>query len=230
MRSTRSSLAIIMLVKRLTQQFQKEFRLIKGAVDLIHHPPVLTFDDQIIRFLEEQYQSASCIVEFGSGGSTRLAAQLGGKTLRSIETDRLWAYCLNKSLRKNYPGQDVEVLRGDIGWTKEWGHPRRLKESNLQKYKNYCHLPWTQNPSIDPDLILIDGRFRVACFLVALKSIRKKTRIVFDDYGDRKWYHVVERIVSPPKMIGRMAVFDVDPSNDSAEIDQMLKRYYRIPK
>ena len=43
-----------------------------------------------------------------------------------------------------------------------------------------------------PNLVLVDGRFRVLCFLVSIKHCDEKTKIIFDDYVNRKYYHIVE--------------------------------------
>ena len=32
------------------------------------------------------------------------------------------------------------------------------------------------------DCVLVDGRFRVCCFLTSLKNAEQGTRIIFDDY------------------------------------------------
>ena len=48
-----------------------------------------------------------------------------------------------------------------------------------------------------PDLILIDGRYRVLCALQIYKFIEKNklfnTKIIFDDYKNRKQYHIVSK-------------------------------------
>lgn len=41
------------------------------------------------------------------------------------------------------------------------------------------------------DLILIDGRFRVACCLHCYNIIDKNTCIIFDDFLNRPEYHIV---------------------------------------
>jgi hypothetical protein len=41
------------------------------------------------------------------------------------------------------------------------------------------------------DLILIDGRFRVACCLKSFSLISDNCLIIFDDFLNRKQYHIV---------------------------------------
>lgn len=62
--------------------------------------------------------------------------------------------------------------------------------------------------------LLIDGRFRVACFVSALVRIQKPTLILFDDYKERSEYHIVERILKPTQLVGRMAIFHAVPNID----------------
>ena len=95
----------------------------------------------------------------------------------------------------------------DIGPTAEWGNPTdRTCSAQWPAYpstvwKRYCD---TQEY---PDLILIDGRFRVACFLTTLIMARSGNTILFDDYYDRPHYHLVEKYLVPVSRAGRMAEF-----------------------
>jgi hypothetical protein len=61
---------------------------------------------------------------------------------------------------------------------------------------------------------MIDGRFRVACFLTSLIYAQPQTVILFDDYEDRPVYHVVEKHLKPVLMAGRMAKFIVPDGVD----------------
>jgi hypothetical protein len=46
------------------------------------------------------------------------------------------------------------------------------------------HSPWRRG-AVKPDLVLIDGRFRLACFLHPLLAAAPGTPILFDDYTNR---------------------------------------------
>jgi len=43
------------------------------------------------------------------------------------------------------------------------------------------------------DIILIDGRFRVACGLDIFSKIRNNTLVFIHDYNNRKKYHILEK-------------------------------------
>jgi hypothetical protein len=68
-----------------------------------------------------------------------------------------------------------------------------------------------------PDLILIDGRFHIACFLASILLAKPGTIILFDDYFDRPNYHVVEKYIKPSAKAGRMAEFILNASFNHSE-------------
>ena len=80
-----------------------------------------------------------------------------------------------------------------------------------------------------PDLILIDGRFRIACCLNILKHIQKKSLkvlILLDDYEKRKSYKILNKFFKI-KSIGRMAVLKALKKRVS---DKTLNEYLYDPR
>jgi hypothetical protein len=113
----------------------------------------------------------------------------------------------------------------DIGETGSWGNP--VDESGIHNYWSYPSVVWEliADQDNDPDLILIDGRFRVACFLTSLLHARASTTIIFDDFYDRDHYHLVQRFLEPTQRVGRAAIFRTGPplKVDAEYISQLLK-------
>ena len=188
----------------------------QSDVDKLAKPKFpMTFPKEVADFLRKTYREATGIVEYGSGGSTLHAARLG-KPFISIESDRKWTDEIQKTVagigRRH---QYSNVCWIDIGKTKEWGFP-----VDTQHHKNYWKYPlsaWTENTDFTPDVVLIDGRMRKACFCAALAMTKKPIRVLFDDYRKRTIYHEVECLIKPTSLIGRMAVFDVKPGLVSVE-------------
>lgn len=171
----------------------------------------MTFTGQCMEYVQHSYARSNLIVEYGSGGSTCYAAEVG-KSVIAVESSIHWLMELVSSCaERGFPGQIVP-LWVDIGPTKEWGHPvDRSKSTDWQKYATS---PWVycDEHDLSPDVVLIDGRFRVACFLATCLAIRKKTEILFDDFMGRQYYQSVLNIVPVTRHIeNRMAVFDVEP-------------------
>jgi len=55
------------------------------------------------------------------------------------------------------------ILHGDIGDTGQWGYPKT--KASVEHWHRYIALPWAEYARRNefPDLVCIDGRFRVAC-------------------------------------------------------------------
>jgi len=83
-----------------------------------------------------------------------------------------------------------------------------------------------EKAGLSPDLILVDGRFRVACFLASLLRGTPGTPILFDDYvGREERYAHVERYVKPSQPLGRTMLFEVPDGLDKGKIAMDLARF-----
>ena len=175
------------------------------------HPvePTLTMPPQEADLLRERYAATDVILEYGSGGSTVLAASLPGRVVQSVESDAAWAQSLGRWFDANPPLREVRLHHADIGPTRRWGQPEG--QASWASFHAYPLGVWDREDFIHPDLVLIDGRFRAACFLATLFRIERPVTVLWDDYEGRPAYHEVERYARPSRMCGRMAVFDLVP-------------------
>ncbi|NAW77309.1 hypothetical protein CAG60_00210 [Vibrio sp. V33_P6A3T137] len=171
----------------------------------------LTFTPDCIEYVKKAYANHKVILEYGSGGSTLYAAEQGC-TVVTTETDPKWLVELMGAYQEQkLPGTIIPIY-ADIGSTKAWGRP--VDDSQFKLWPDYPQRAWRylQEHKLHPDLILIDGRFRVASFLTACVNIRKPTLVLFDDYVERDYYHIVEALFQPVEIIDdRMAVFEIKP-------------------
>jgi hypothetical protein len=166
----------------------------------------LTLPEAEAAFLRQHYTAGRTILEYGSGGSTVLAAKAGCHVI-SVESDRVWAGRLAEHLA---PISDkARVHHADIGPTGAWGVPRRVNE--FGKFHSYALSVWDRPDFQDPDLVLIDGRFRASCLVAVLLRAKRPTTVLFDDYLRRRYYHGVEKLARKEEVIGRMARFTVTP-------------------
>ena len=127
--------------------------------------------------------------EFGSGGSTYQSLMRNNiRCVYSVESDIEWYKKVNaniKSNKLNYILVDLKCKPND------WGNPGiTSKPSDWIKYSDsLCTLNNNERSVID--LILIDGRFRVACCLKCFDVINNNCLIMFDDFLNRPQYHIV---------------------------------------
>ncbi len=174
--------------------------------------PELTLPEAEADALRAAYAGASAILEYGSGGSTVMAAEMPGKSIWTVESDPAWATMMRGWFDANppAPGTMVDVIWSDIGPTKEWGHP--VDDSEWKRFARYPLDVWDMDGFVPPDVVLVDGRFRPGCALATAFRTPHPVTLFVDDYVSRVQNHVIETFIGPPvAIIGRMARFEVAP-------------------
>ncbi len=191
--------------------------------------PVLTMPEDAQNVLRENYEAASVILEYGSGGSTVLASEMQNKTVFSVESDRSWTRKMRRWFRENPPntGTEVNISWVDIGDTKKWGFPANQDKSG--RYPRYPLSIWQSEGFKHPDVVLVDGRFRVGCALATAFNITRPVTLLFDDYGDRPRMQAAEEFLDAPELVGRMAIFRIEPMQIPADRLIRVIRLLTVP-
>jgi hypothetical protein len=188
--------------------------------------PEITFPPEETEALREAYAAARVILEYGSGGSTVLAASLPGKRVFSVESDADWALRLQTRLDGDDLPSAATVHHVDIGPTGAWGRP--TGPDAWERFWRYPASVWDASWFRHPDVVLIDGRLRTACFMTVLFRITRPVTILFDDYVTRPDYHGVADFRAPSQSIGRMALFHARPGLvDGANLSQFMDLFNR---
>ena len=138
--------------------------------------------------------------EYGSGSSSLLANKLK-KNFISIESDfKFYNYM-------RYKKKLHSIKYYNIGPTLNYSYPLFIFKKKIINYVSSFNFCMKQKKSLD--LILIDGRFRIACCLNLLNFrkdlLRNKTKIILDDYFNREHYQILN-LYFKIKKIGRFAV------------------------
>jgi hypothetical protein len=178
------------------------------------------FDSESLSYFMERLSRASEYLEFGSGGSTVEAAKRN-KRFTTIESDGEFLSAVREKIGHN-AGRLIHI---NIGRTGEWGAPisKRNTPWNRWRWARYARAPWDGQRW--PDLILIDGRFRVHCALYAIRQLYGRDfEILFDDYTGRPFYHEVEQFAELKYFRGRMACFG-PKSVDLKAIEKAIRLY-----
>lgn len=114
---------------------------------------------------------ASRVCEFGSGASTAFALNSGIKRIVSVESDASWLGALKSDPTIDQAVADgtLHLLHADIGPVERWGFP--IDRGNKARWLAYPEAPWPVWTNLNemPDLVLVDGRFRIACCLRSLQ-------------------------------------------------------------
>lgn len=170
---------------------------------------------------KQNVQSAQVIGEYGIGSSTVWAINNSQAEIVAVEDSAEWASKVQKYVDFSTRLHLNLIDRGPLG---PWGRPESYSKRN--EFERYIFGIWGQ-PLI-PDVVLVDGRFRVACFLASILSVTKTTKIFFDDYVDRDYYHVVEEIIPPIGFCGRQAIFEVGQLVSRQKAEELLISFIHV--
>lgn len=133
--------------------------------------------DNELQLLLKTAERCNLYFEFGCGGSTVEVAKNTEASIYSIDSSKEWLEKVDQEIggRKNTTCKHI-----NIGPLKEWGHPADESHKNL--WPNYSNA--LIDSRLKPEIILVDGRFRVACILKSIKySLDNKldTKIILHD-------------------------------------------------
>ena len=168
---------------------------------------------------------ATSYFEFGSGGSTVWAIQ-AGLTVKGVESDARWVDALKDKL-----GERCQVESVDIGPTGAWGYPVSMEHS--ENFQNYSRA--IQGHDLPFDLILVDGRFRVACTIAAIQHVLdhhqnpESAEILIHDFWDRPQYHAVLEFLDPVEKAETAGLFRIKPSLERQTLESTWAKYASQP-
>ena len=166
-------------------------------------------------------QDRSAIVEFGCGGSTLQTLKYSKAILYSVESDSDWIERLLKRgrIRRAVRNRRLQFHHADLGPVRKFGYP--VFSPTSEQAARYHSLIWAKVEGATIDLVLIDGRFRVACAIEALRHC-PKAAIVIHDFWNRPEYHPLLPALSCLDRADSMGVFSGRPVSP-----ELLDRLFR---
>lgn len=189
-----------------------------------------------IQLLNETLSQADAYLEFGIGGSTTFAAKHRNlQCLKCIESSEDWIQLVSEqpSVSNAIAEGRLELVFVDIGSTKSLSYPRNQK--HISSWPNYSGQTFGScGIQAKRRVVLVDGRFRVACFLKMLTSISSMgwsvsaTQLLIHDY-ERSSYHVVEEFADVIETRGRLALFQMKRDANVTALKDMALQYELDP-
>lgn len=163
-----------------------------------------------IERLKAELVGCRTYLEFGCGGSTVLAAQSPAARVVSVDNQREWVErCLAEpSVADRVRAGTATVRFVDTGPTGRWGKP--ADDSARDRWEDYSAGIWA---SLDPppDVVLLDGRWRLACGLQALAHCDDDARILVHDWLGRKTYRRLLKHAELVDLVDTLAVLRPRP-------------------
>ena len=188
-------------------------------------------DKKTGEFLQQKILNSKKFLEFGTGKTTIFASNK--KIIHySIESDRSFYFYMKK---RNIKG----ILFYSLGFVKFYSYPlfdsKLFKKFYKIKAKVYASkiFDLLNDELFFPDLILVDGRFRVLCMLnifLYLKSNKlNKTCVILDDFKDREYYNEINSFFTV-SLNGRLGVCYIKDSVSVDNINILIEKYSMDPR
>ena len=165
-------------------------------------------DAVALAYFESEIRNTDTYIEYGCGGSTVRAIELGVKNVIVAESDPFWVNkvkAVAEPILKSDQSLYIEYI--NFGCVEKWGTPTKvIKEKALA----YVETVWDKAEQLYlvPNAVLIDGWFRVsaACETAIRGSLN--TKVMFDD-AFRKEYAPFRKVVADYEIKGRILTFDL---------------------
>ena len=181
-----------------------------------------------VKMFYRYLDNSTVYFEYGSGGSTYQAnLKPNIQKIYTVESDKTWMDKLNSVITNN---SKITYIYNEMGTKPHtWGYTSgRCLKTDLINYSEHM-----RNLSIEErskiDLVMIDGRFRVACCLKCFDIINDECYIIFDDFLNRKNYHVVLDYYDIIEKTEDKRMVVLRKKNNVSIPDELIKKYELIP-
>eukprot|EP01039_Chlorochromonas_danica_P005638 gene5638-6218_t len=174
--------------------------------------------------LYRQLKEAKLYFEFGCGGSTILACEsFPNLQIRSVDSSSEWinmvqnSSCISKAVSDNR----IHMTWIDFGKLELWGYPAtEAKKHNWPLYSETI-----KSAGADADFVLVDGRFRISCFLkTLLYNYSPSLKIGIHDFFPRAdVYGSVLKFADPYDCIDSFLIFKPKADINKDELLQEIQ-------
>jgi hypothetical protein len=137
--------------------------------------------------------------EWGCGTSTAIAARRVSGSVTSVDSSADWIARVRRGIEA--PRVPVRFVHFDIGAVGAFGYP--IDKGARARWLNYSHP--LRHVTKQPDLVLVDGRFRVACALRSLWAW--KLPVLVHDYANRPHYAAIGECANEIARAERLSLF-----------------------
>ncbi|MDP2904347.1 MAG: hypothetical protein Q8N96_14775 [Methylovulum sp.] len=189
----------------------------------------MTMTTDELDILHTHINASTRFLEFGAGASTLYAASVPGiKQIDSVESSESY---INENL-KHHPAISDALSAGkllfhviDIGKTSLWGYPTGFCKKH--QWPNYSLSIFSRKS--EHDLVLIDGRFRVACTLNCILNTPSNCKIIIHDFWNRSDYHIVLPFLETKAKADTLGLFAKKEGIDHRKIKSLIEKYQYKP-
>jgi hypothetical protein len=146
--------------------------------------------------------------EYGCGGSTLLACIAGPTDLKihSIDSSKEWVNKMlsNKCIKDSHDSGRLSIQFCNLGAVGIYGIPIDFNETAKNTWHTYSESIYFVKEKVD--LVLVDGRFRLACMLQAMINMPDAV-ILFHDFMERTHHNLYTAILDVVDIIENVETF-----------------------
>lgn len=183
-----------------------------------------------LALLQSAMRKSENYLEFGAGNSTCMAIKtINIRNITVVESDSVFwndQMLTMPSVEKAYEAKRLKFILVDIGVTTHWGYPVNTTCINQWAMYHSCAFQ-TDAPY---DLILVDGRFRVACILHACLSCTEGAQILIHDFFNRPVYWVVRPFLKLEEQVDTMGLFSIKKTGNRDLLKEYISIYEHTPE
>lgn len=195
----------------------------------IFYPFVMSKDEKVI--FDEAIKESRHYLEFGLGGSSLRALQKSKAKIYTVESSPDWINHMRQYFIVRYfENKRLYIFLVNIGPTQHWGYPESYNDQNLFEAYSSSIFESIDRKSID--LVLVDGRFRVACTLKIILSCHENNnlRILIHDFWNREQYHIVLKYLDTVNKADTLGVFTIKNNVDIKSVEEDYEAFKLNPQ
>ena len=180
-------------------------------------------------FLQRHLDRARHYLEFGAGVSTGLASRTRGiESIDTVESSRDFIegpLLEEPGVREALSAGRLKIHQVDIGPTGAWGGP--VDPSTRSRWPDYSSRIFGE--VADWDLVLVDGRFRVACALAVLLRGPAHATVLVHDFWCRPEYFVLLPFFDVKDREENFVALRRKSNPNLARAQGLYEKYSRLP-
>jgi len=195
----------------------------------LFYPFVMSQEEKIV--FDGAINESRHYLEFGLGGSSLRAIQKSKANIYTVESSPEWINHMRKYVILRYmENKRLHIFPVDIGPTRDWGYPKPDNDQNLFEAYSSAIFESINRKSID--LVLVDGRFRVACTLKTIMLCRdnKNLKILIHDFWNREHYHILLKYLDVVKRVDTIGLFAIKNYIDIESVKKDYETYKFNPE
>lgn len=184
-------------------------------------------DADEVALLEAVLGASRRYLEFGAGGSTLLAVKASPELIVTVEGDNAWVDRIRQhpEIAAAEAAGRVVLQPIDLGPIRAFSVP--TDPAWADRWPAYHQAGWDLFGAVLPDLVFIDGRFRLACGLQAVLRCPPMTRVLIHDFWNRPEYHRLLDFTETLDRAGTMALLAPRAGLDRAAAEALLREVER---